>query len=73
MTVMGSLSLLAPAGIPAGIIEQISQATRTAVSEAAFKQMLIDAGVEPTLDSDPENFAGRLRPMLICGRRLSKR
>ena len=56
MTVMGSLGLLAPAGTPAGIIEQIAQATRTAVAEAAFKQMLIDAGIEPTLDSDPEKF-----------------
>ena len=56
MTVMGSLGLLAPAGTPAGIIEQIAQATRTAIAEAAFKQMLIDAGIEPTLDSDPEKF-----------------
>jgi tripartite-type tricarboxylate transporter receptor subunit TctC len=56
MTVMGSLGLFAPAGTPAGIIEQIAQATRTAVAEAAFKQMLIDAGIEPTLDSDPEKF-----------------
>jgi tripartite-type tricarboxylate transporter receptor subunit TctC len=56
MTVTGSIGLAAPAGTPAGIIEQIAQATRTVVAEPAFKQMLIDAGIEPTLDSNPEKF-----------------
>jgi tripartite-type tricarboxylate transporter receptor subunit TctC len=56
MAVTGSLGLLAPAGTPVGIIEQIAQATHTAVAEPAFKQMLIDAGIEPTLDSNPEKF-----------------
>jgi len=56
MTVMGSIGLLAPTGTPTGIIEQIAQATRTIVAESAFKQMLIDAGIEPTLDSSPEKF-----------------
>jgi tripartite-type tricarboxylate transporter receptor subunit TctC len=56
MTVTGSIGLAAPAGTPAGIIEQIAQATRTVVAEPAFKQMLIDAGIEPILDSNPEKF-----------------
>ena len=56
MTVRGSIGLLAPAGTPIRIIEQIAQATRTAVAEPAFQRMLIDAGIEPTLDSDPERF-----------------
>ena len=56
MTVTGSIGLLAPAGTPIGIIEQIAQASRTAVAEPAFKQMLIEAGIEPTLDSNPEKF-----------------
>jgi tripartite-type tricarboxylate transporter receptor subunit TctC len=56
MTVMGSIGLLAPTGTPTGIIEQIAQATRTIVAESSFKQMLIDAGIEPTLDSSPEKF-----------------
>jgi tripartite-type tricarboxylate transporter receptor subunit TctC len=56
MTVRGSIGLLAPAGTPIGIIEQIAQATRTAVAEPAFQRMLIDAGIEPTLDSNPEKF-----------------
>ena len=56
MTVTGSIGLLAPAGTPIGIIEQIAQASRTAVAEPAYKQMLIDAGIEPTLESNPEKF-----------------
>jgi tripartite-type tricarboxylate transporter receptor subunit TctC len=54
--VTGSIGLAAPAGTPASIIEQIAQATRTVVAEPTFKQMLIDAGIEPTLDSNPEKF-----------------
>jgi tripartite-type tricarboxylate transporter receptor subunit TctC len=56
MTVRGSIGLLAPAGTPIGIIERIAQATRTAIAEPAFQQMLIDAGIEATLDSNPEKF-----------------
>jgi tripartite-type tricarboxylate transporter receptor subunit TctC len=56
VTVIGSLGLLAPAGTPKEIIEQIARATRTVVAEPAFKQMLIEAGIEPTLDSNPEKF-----------------
>jgi tripartite-type tricarboxylate transporter receptor subunit TctC len=60
MTVTGSIGLLAPAGTPIGIIEQIAQASRTAVAEPAYQQMLIEAGIEPTLDSGPEKFRGSL-------------
>ena len=56
ITVTGSIGLLAPAGTPIGIIEQIAQATRTAVAEPAYQQMLISAGMESTLDSNPEKF-----------------
>jgi len=56
VTVIGSLGLLAPAGTPKEIIEQIARATRTVVAEPAFMQMLIEAGIEPTLDSNPEKF-----------------
>jgi tripartite-type tricarboxylate transporter receptor subunit TctC len=56
MTVMGSIGLLTPAGTPTGIVERIAQATRTIVAEPAFKRMLIEAGIEPTLDSSPEKF-----------------
>jgi tripartite-type tricarboxylate transporter receptor subunit TctC len=56
MTVTGSIGLLAPAGTPIGIVGQIAQASRTAVADPAFRQLLIDAGIEPTLDSNPEKF-----------------
>jgi len=56
VTVMGSIGLLAPAGTPIEIIERIAHATRTIVAESAFKQMLIEAGIEPTLDSNPKKF-----------------
>ena len=56
MTVRGSIGLLAPAGTPVGIIEQVAQATRTAIAEPAYQQLLIDAGIEATLDSNPEKF-----------------
>ena len=56
MTVRGSIGLLAPAGTPVEIIEQVAQATRTTIAEPAYQQLLIDAGIEPTLDSNPEKF-----------------
>jgi tripartite-type tricarboxylate transporter receptor subunit TctC len=56
LTVTASLGLLAPAGTPKPIIEQIAQATRTALAEQSYQQTLIEAGFEPTLDSNPEKF-----------------
>jgi tripartite-type tricarboxylate transporter receptor subunit TctC len=56
LTVTGSIGLLAPAGTALANIEQIAQATRTALAERAYQQMLIDAGMESTLDSSPEKF-----------------
>ena len=56
MTVTGSIGLLAPARTPIAIIKQIAEATHTAVADPAYKQMLIDAGIEPIFDSNPEKF-----------------
>ena len=56
MTVTGSIGLLAPARTPMVIIEQIAKATRMAVAEPAFQQMLIEAGMEAALNSNPEKF-----------------
>jgi tripartite-type tricarboxylate transporter receptor subunit TctC len=56
MTVTGSVGLLAPAGTPSASIEAIAQATRTALAEPAYQQTLIAAGMESTLDSNPEKF-----------------
>ena len=38
------------------IIEQIAQASRMTVAEPAYKQMLIDAGMEAPPDSNSEAF-----------------
>jgi len=51
-----SIGLFAPSGTPKAIIEQISQATRTALAEATYQQMLIESGFEPDVDSTPEKF-----------------
>jgi tripartite-type tricarboxylate transporter receptor subunit TctC len=51
-----SIGLLAPAGTPRTIIEQISRATRVAIVEPAYQKMLIEAGFEPDVDSSPEKF-----------------
>jgi tripartite-type tricarboxylate transporter receptor subunit TctC len=56
LTVTGSIGLLAPAGTPTEIIQQIAQASRVTVAQPTYKQMLIDAGIEPTLDSGPDQF-----------------
>ena len=50
------IGLFAPAGTPKAIIEQIAQASRTALAEQAYQQMLIEAGFEPDVDSTPEKF-----------------
>src|SRR5690349_611885 len=50
------IGLFAPSGAPKEIIEQIAQATRTATAEAAYRQMLIESGFEPDVDSSPEKF-----------------
>ena len=51
-----SIGLLAPAGTPRAIIEQIFQASRSVLAERAYQQMLIESGFEPDLDSSPEKF-----------------
>jgi tripartite-type tricarboxylate transporter receptor subunit TctC len=56
LTVIGSIGLLAPAGTPTGIVEQLAQATRTALAERSYQQMFIDAGMESASDSNPEIF-----------------
>jgi tripartite-type tricarboxylate transporter receptor subunit TctC len=51
-----SIGLFAPAGTPKAIIEQIAQATRAALAERTYQQMLIESGFEPDTDSTPERF-----------------
>jgi tripartite-type tricarboxylate transporter receptor subunit TctC len=51
-----SIGLLAPAGTPRAIIEQIYQASRSALAEQSFQRMLIESGFEPDLESNPQSF-----------------
>lgn len=51
-----SVGLLAPAATPKTIIEQIAQATRAALAERAYQQMLTASGFEPDVDSSPDKF-----------------
>jgi len=56
LVVTASLGLLAPAGTPIAIIEQIAQATRTMLAEENYQHMLMETGFEPITDSTPEKF-----------------
>ena len=65
--------LFAPAGTPRAIIEQISNATRTAMGDDKFREQLIASGFEPYLDSSPEaarrfveNEIERWRPVIVA-------
>jgi tripartite-type tricarboxylate transporter receptor subunit TctC len=48
--------LLTPTGTPKAIVAQLAEATHTALADRDFQQMLIEAGLEPDLDSTPEKF-----------------
>jgi tripartite-type tricarboxylate transporter receptor subunit TctC len=50
------IGLLAPTGAPKAIIAQVAQAARVTLADRDFQQMLIEAGLEPDLDSTPEKF-----------------
>jgi tripartite-type tricarboxylate transporter receptor subunit TctC len=56
MNVRGSIGLLAPAGTPSAIIDRVAQATRTALAEQAWQQLIMEAGMEPSADATPEQF-----------------
>ena len=46
--------LFAPARTPMAIVAQISQATRTAMADREFRQLLLGSGFEPASDSNPD-------------------
>jgi tripartite-type tricarboxylate transporter receptor subunit TctC len=54
MIAQNFVGLFAPAGTPKAIIAQIFRATRTAMAEPAFRDLLIQSGFEPQVDSTPE-------------------
>ena len=45
--------LFGPAGIPKAIVDQIANATRTAMQDESFQKPMIASGFEPLLDSGP--------------------
>ena len=48
------LSLVAPAGTPKAIVDQIGAATRTALADEKLQQQFISSGFEPPRDRSPE-------------------
>jgi tripartite-type tricarboxylate transporter receptor subunit TctC len=48
--------ILAPARTSSAVVEQIAQATRTALVEQAYQQFLIDGCFEPDIDSNSDKF-----------------
>jgi tripartite-type tricarboxylate transporter receptor subunit TctC len=53
---VGLIGLIAPNGTPKAVVAQVAQATRTALADRDFQQMMIEGGLEPDLDSTPEKF-----------------
>jgi tripartite-type tricarboxylate transporter receptor subunit TctC len=51
LTNLGTIGLVAPAGTPKPIIEQIAEAVRKSLAEPAYGQKLIDSGYEASLDT----------------------
>jgi tripartite-type tricarboxylate transporter receptor subunit TctC len=56
LTNVGSIGIAAPTKTPKTIIEQIAQATRTALSDKAYQEKLIESGFEVSSDTTPEKF-----------------
>jgi len=53
--------LLAPAGTPKPIIEQVDQATRKLMHDPAMQKALTDQGLEPIIDSGPDKMRAFLQ------------
>jgi tripartite-type tricarboxylate transporter receptor subunit TctC len=51
-----SIGLFAPARTPKAIIEQIARASRTALADKSYQQLLVESGFEPDPDSTPDKF-----------------
>jgi tripartite-type tricarboxylate transporter receptor subunit TctC len=60
LTNQATIGLAAPAGTATPILEQIAQATRTALADDAYRQKLIESCFEESPDTTPEKFRRRL-------------
>src|SRR3954468_13432874 len=56
MIVTGSIGLLAPAGTPRSVVDQISQATSVALADPAFQNILKEAAMEPIAPPGPDHW-----------------
>jgi tripartite-type tricarboxylate transporter receptor subunit TctC len=56
MIVTGSIGLLAPAGTPRSVVDQISQATGVALADPTFQHVLKEAAMEPVAVQGPDNW-----------------
>jgi tripartite-type tricarboxylate transporter receptor subunit TctC len=56
MIVTGSIGLLAPAGTPRSVVDQITRAATTALADPAYQQLLKEAAMEPIAAPGPENL-----------------
>jgi tripartite-type tricarboxylate transporter receptor subunit TctC len=56
MIVTGSIGLLAPAGTPRPVVDQISQATTVALADPAFQNILKEAAMEPVAPPGPDHW-----------------
>lgn len=60
MDVAAWYGLLAPAGTPPAIVKRLNQAVNDALADEKFRAQLMQAGVEPMVNSTPEFFASFL-------------
>jgi tripartite-type tricarboxylate transporter receptor subunit TctC len=56
MIVTGSIGLLAPAGTPRSVVDQITQASVAAVADPGFQNILKEAAMEPIAAPGPDNW-----------------
>src|SRR3954451_9882939 len=56
MIVTGSIGLLAPAGTPRPVVDQISQATAVGLGDPAFQNILKEAAMEPVAPAGPDHW-----------------
>jgi tripartite-type tricarboxylate transporter receptor subunit TctC len=55
------LGLFAPAGIPAPVMQQLSDLSRQIAAEQKFQDILVNQGLEPVLNSGPDEAAKFVR------------
>jgi len=54
-------SIVAPAGTPRAVIDRLSAAIKTVLSDRELREKILAAGIEPALSETPEEFAAFVR------------